>query len=255
MAIPESSGGEKGRGVPRPSGRSRRQLRLSLSAGGLVAAGVALLLVGPDPRAIVLTIATYGVALWLTVWLWRRGFLHPSLGVANTITVVRLGLVASLIAPLLAPAEPAGIITVAMIALVLDGVDGWFARRRNRVSTFGARLDIEVDAGLTVVLALNALVSESVGPLVLLLVLPRYLWVLTGRFLPWLRGALPERQSRKVVTVIQTGTLITLQLPFVAGHYSTALVLAVGGIVLFSFGQDVIWLARRRPQHTLRLDS
>ena len=250
MAIPESSGGEKGHGVPRPSGRSRRQLTLSLSAGGLVASGVALLLVGPDPRAIVLAIATYGVALWLTVWLWRRGFSHPSLGVANTITVFRLALVASLLAPLVAPAPPAGIISVAITALVLDGLDGWFARRSNRVSAFGARLDIEVDAGLTVVLALNALLSESVGLLVLLLVLPRYLWVAIGRLLPWLRGELPERWSRKVVTVIQTVTLITLQLPFVAGLLSAVLVLVVGGIVLFSFGQDVIWLARRRHQHT-----
>jgi len=250
MATSESSGSPQGSGAQRSSSLSRYQLAFSLSAGALVVTGVALFLVGVDVGAVVLSIAAYGLALTLTIWLWRRGFSHPSLGVANTITVLRLALVASLLAPLVAPAPPAGIISVAITALVLDGLDGWFARRSNRVSAFGARLDIEVDAGLTVVLALNALVSDSVGLLVLLLVLPRYLWVAIGRLLPWLRGELPERWSRKVVTVIQTVTLITLQLPFVMGLLGTVLVLVVGGIVLFSFGQDVIWLARRRHQHT-----
>lgn len=250
MATTESFGGEEGVGVPRPSGRSRHQLAASLSAGALVSTGVAVVLVGPVPGAVALSLVSYGVALSLTLWLWRRGFSHPSLGVANTITVVRLALVASLVAPLVASAAPAAVISVAITALVLDGLDGWFARRSNRVSAFGARLDMEVDAGLTVVLALNAMANGSIGPVVLVLVLPRYLWVVTGRLLPWLRADLPERWSRKVVTVIQTGTLITLQLPFVAGSLAAALVLTVSGLVLFSFGQDLIWLTRHRHQHT-----
>ena len=250
MATSTPPGSENGVVATPSSTRSRHQLALSLGGGALVATGVSLLLVGWELPAVALAVVSYGVALVLIIWLWRRGFSHPSLGVANTITVLRLGLVASLMAPLLAPSTPAVVIGVAITALVLDGLDGWFARRTNRESDFGARLDIEVDAGLTAVLALNALVTESVGPLVFLLVLPRYLWVLTGRLLPWLRATLPERQSRKVVTVIQTGTLIALQLPFVSGQLATGLVLVVGGLVLQSFGRDLLWLARRR--HPLR---
>lgn len=250
MATSTSPGSEDGVVAARSRTRARYQLALSLGAGALVVAAVSLVLVGLELRALALAMASYGIALLPITWLWRRGFSHPSLGVANTITVVRLGLVASLIAPLLAPAKPAVIIGVAISAFVLDGLDGWFARRSNRVSEFGARLDIEVDAGLTVVLALNALAGNSVGPLVLLLVLPRYLWVLAGRLLPWLRATLPERQSRKVVTVIQTGTLIALQLPFVVGLLATGLVLVVGGLVLLSFGRDLVWLTRHRHPHS-----
>ena len=205
-----------------------------------------LVLVGFRPLAIGISALTYALGGGLARWLFRQGFPHPSLGAGNRITLGRLALVASLIAPLVEASTPWVFLVVALLALALDGVDGYLARRQGRVSAFGARLDMEVDAALTVTLALNAILVGSVGLIALLLFLPRYLFVLAGRFAPWLRRPLPERFSRKVVAVVQVGTLIALQLPVLVELFATPLVLLAGGALIWSFSRDVWWLWQQR---------
>ena len=53
------------------------------------------------------------------------------------------------------------LVGLASVALVLDAVDGWVARRTGTVSAFGARFDLEVDAFLIAVLSLH--VAREVG--------------------------------------------------------------------------------------------
>jgi hypothetical protein len=72
------------------------------------------------------------------------------------------------------------VFAVAVIALSLDGIDGWLARRQGYVSDFGARFDMEVDSVLALVLALSAAVSSGLGPLAILLGLPRYAFAVGG---------------------------------------------------------------------------
>src|SRR5699024_2328495 len=80
-----------------------------------------------------------------------------NLGPADRVTLVRAILacgVAALVADsfLTAPALRT-VVAIATVALVLDAVDGWVARRTRTASMFGARFDGEVDAFLIGVLS------------------------------------------------------------------------------------------------------
>ena len=72
----------------------------------------------------------------------------------------------------------AALVGLAVVALVLDGVDGWVARRTGTVSALGARFDMEVDAFL--ILVLSVYVAGSVGPWVLAIGAARYAFWAAG---------------------------------------------------------------------------
>jgi phosphatidylglycerophosphate synthase len=118
---------------------------------------------------------------------------RPARGPANRVTLVRSFLVAGV--AVLSVVDVDGrvpvLVTLASVALVLDGVDGWVARRTGTVSAFGARFDMEVDAFLILVLSLY--VARDAGWWVLLIGAARYLFVAAGWALPWLRGTAPAR--------------------------------------------------------------
>lgn len=175
----------------------------------------------------------------------RRTYPHDRLGACNVVTLARWVIAAGLVAPLVAGSPSGwGVVAAASAALALDGVDGWLARRERRVSDFGARYDMEVDSALALILSLHAL--GTAGPLVLVLGLARYAFVLAALGLPWLQGPLPERFSRKTVCVLQIGTLILLQIPGVAPPVAAALVAAAAGALAWSFGRDILHLRRVR---------
>lgn len=223
----------------------RRFLRAA--AGGIalvLAAGLAL--VGTEP-ALWLAIAGYGGGVALTLALLRRGYPHGRIGLCNRVTLARLALTAALLAPLAGGAAlPWAVPVIAVMALSLDGLDGWLARREGLSSGFGARFDMEVDSALALILALNALVAGTAGWIVLLIGVPRYAFAAAGLALPWLDGPLPERFSRKAVCVAQIATLIGLQLPLVGPELADPVVAAVAAMLGWSFGKDILWLWRSR---------
>lgn len=145
------------------------------------------------------------------------------------------------------------LIVVASIALVLDAVDGWLARRTHSETELGAQFDMEVDAFL--LLVLSVYVSQLLGWWVLAIGLLRYAFVVAGWLLPWMRTTLPPRYWRKVVTAY-AGVALTVAasdlLPFWAGTALVALALA---LLLESFGRDVLWLVARRPAATTRAEA
>lgn len=219
---------------------------LQLGAAALAAApGVAVLalaLSGPAPGSIASAVAGHLAASGLAISSMQRGYPHPSLGACNLVTLIRLALTCALLAPLVAGVSGWAVLAVALLALCLDGLDGWLARRRGQVSDFGARFDMEVDAALGLILALNAWAAGTVGAAVLLLGLPRYAFLLAGRALPWLAAPLPERFGRKVVCVLQIGALIVLQIPVLPEAVATAVVALTAAALAWSFGRDVLWL-------------
>lgn len=207
---------------------------------------IASLLVGAVPQALLLALAVYLVAAVLAAALMNRSYPYADLGLANLVTLGRLLLTCVLLAPLAATAPAGGILAVAIVVLALDGIDGWLARRQDRESAFGARFDMEVDAFLGLVLALNAWASGVIGPVVLLVALPRYVFVAAGYLQRWMARALPERFGRKVVCVVQIAALIALQLPSLAGTPARCIAAAALTALAWSFGRDVLWLWRTR---------
>jgi phosphatidylglycerophosphate synthase len=136
------------------------------------------------------------------------------------------------------------LVSLTVVALTLDGVDGWVARRTRTTTTFGALFDGEVDAFL--MLVLSVYVARLYGGWVLAIGATRYAFLAAGWPLPWLRAALPSRYWRKVVTAIQ-GLVLAIAaadiLPLVVGR---ALLVVALALLAESFGRDVWWLWTRR---------
>jgi phosphatidylglycerophosphate synthase len=169
-------------------------------------------------------------------------------GPANQITLVRAVLVAGLAVHLLQPATPVAasrIVIIAIVAALLDGLDGWVARRTRTVSAFGSRFDMETDAALILVLAILAWRYGKAGPWVLLSGLLRYIFVAAGWRRPWMQGPLAATLRGKIVCVVQIVALIVAMAPTIAPPASS-LVAAVGLLALcYSFFVDTLRLWRR----------
>jgi phosphatidylglycerophosphate synthase len=223
-----------------------------LCAAGLVGLGVAfwlgLLLTGDAARLPVLGGAgVFALGMGIALSGLRRDYPHGAIGLCNLVTVARLALTSALIAALLAPhPAPWGVFAVAVIAFLLDGVDGWLARREGYASAFGARFDVEVDALLALTLALFAAIHGGVGAYVILLGLPRYLFVAAQVPFQWLNAPLPERFSRKVVCVLQIAALILVIVPGLPPAMSGPAAGIAALALLWSFWVDLrwLWLAR-----------
>jgi len=171
----------------------------------------------------------------------------PRFGPANKVTMVRAILVTIVAALIGEPTLPsAGWLGAgaAVVATVLDGVDGWLARRTGMASAFGARFDMETDALLIQVLAILAWQYGKAGPWVLISGLLRYLFVAAGWVLPWMREPLFPSVRRKGICVVQTAGLILTILPPIVPPASEWLAAASLAALVYSFLVDTLWLWR-----------
>ncbi|MFA8386259.1 MAG: CDP-alcohol phosphatidyltransferase family protein [Pelagibaca sp.] len=218
------------------------QFLLCAACLGLLMCAVTGAVFGPVFAAISLVVMSFGGAL--AAALMRRGYPHNDLGLCNLVTLIRLALTSTLVAALGVPISGWIVLGIALCALALDGIDGWLARLGGHVSDFGARFDMEVDAALGLVLALLAWSSGSVGAVVLLLGLPRYVFVAASAIWPWMANPLPERLGRKIVCVIQIMALVILQAPVIDGSLASAILVTASSALIWSFGRDVLWLWR-----------
>lgn len=172
-------------------------------------------------------------------------------GPADFVTLTR-AVITCAVAGLTAEALLHGLATawfvpITVVALLLDAVDGWVARRTGTSSAFGSRFDGEVDAFL--ILVLSVYVAPTFGAWVLVAGLMRYAFGAAGWVMPWMRGRLTYRHWRKVVTATQ-GTVLTVAAADVLPHWFSSLGLVVGlGLLSESFGRDVLWLWNGRAVH------
>ena len=193
----------------------------------------------------------YLVIACLLVWYLPEGQPRGELGAANRVTLGRATLVLPLSAlagqPILITDDMAWyIIAVATVTLVLDGVDGWLARRSETASPFGARFDMELDSFLMLVLSILVWRSGKVGAWAILIGLPRYLYVAGGWMWPMLRAELPPSVRRKAVCVAQGVLLLVCLGPIISPALATVAAAAALAVLAYSFAVDIIWLARRR---------
>ncbi|WP_082479781.1 MULTISPECIES: CDP-alcohol phosphatidyltransferase family protein [unclassified Rhizobium] len=182
---------------------------------------------------------------------------HPRFGWANLVTSLRAGMISLVCAIVLSSGafgeqQNENLIwataATVMLALLLDGVDGYLARRYRQESAFGARFDMELDAFLILVLSVAALVLEKAGPWVLLIGLLRYAFVLAQWPFPWMTISLPVSFRRKLVCVIQVATLCGVLLPIVSQPVSGALCAVALALLVSSFFVDVRYLMARRGE-------
>jgi phosphatidylglycerophosphate synthase len=170
------------------------------------------------------------------------------LGPASWLTLARATLavgVAALAADSFAHDTPVALlVTLATVALALDLLDGWVARRTGTATALGARFDGEVDAFL--ILALSVYVAPAVGAWVLAIGAARYLFLAAEWLLPWMRAPLPPRRWRKVVTAAQGVVLTVAAAGALPRGLTQALVVAALAALAASFGECIWWLWHRR---------
>ncbi len=183
----------------------------------------------------------------------RRRENPTQFGHANRITLFRAILIAA-VATLLGfqPSEKVAMTAtgVAMIALILDGLDGFVARKTDCMSDYGAQLDMELDAFFT--LLLSALVYQwgFAGEWVLFCGLARYAWLLVQLFVPWFARPLPPEPAfrRKTACVLGVGGLILALYPWGATWLNTGFAGIATTALAVSFSIDAMWLINRRKE-------
>ena len=176
----------------------------------------------------------------------RSGRTAP--GPADLVTSGRsvlVGGIAALVAESFAGPVPVGVLTgLAVVALVLDAVDGRVARRTGTVSAIGARFDMEVDSAL--VLLLSLYVAASLGPWVLAIGSVHYALLAARWALPWLRRPVPARYWCKVVAALQGVVLTVATAGLVPPALAVLALVVVAALLAESFGREVWWLWRTR---------
>jgi phosphatidylglycerophosphate synthase len=136
------------------------------------------------------------------------------------------------------------LLSLSTLALLLDAVDGWVARRTRTEGALGAWFDGEVDAFL--ILVLSVYVARSAGAWVVAIGAARYVFLAAGWPLDWMRAALPPRQWRKVVCATAGIVLTVAAADVVSPALTTVSLLAVLVLLAESFGRDTWWLRRHR---------
>ena len=178
---------------------------------------------------------------------------HPfaRYGAGNLVTLMRAALlsaVAALIAePIVRRVAMYAAIT-SFVIVILDGVDGWLARRSGTVSAFGARFDVETDAALIMTLTILVWQHGKAGVWVLLCGLMRYLFIAAGWPLPWMAGPLEPTRRAKTVAVIQMAALSSALVPVVPASVSVSVTAVALATLTWSFAIDVGRLWRSRPR-------
>ena len=171
---------------------------------------------------------------------------EPSVHPADWVTLTRVVLIAGVAA--LVAGSPGGaapvtaLVTLSVVALVLDAADGQVARRTGTATRLGGRLDGEADAFL--ILLLSIVVSRDYGSWVLAIGAARYVLLLAGWLMPWLAAPLPPRYWGKVVAAV-CGIVLTVAASGLPGRRAGMIAVAAALLLLAeSFGRNVIWLYR-----------
>ena len=194
-------------------------------------------------------VAVFAAVLCVALGYVRHAHPFPRFGAANQITAARAGLV-GLVAACLGEAPAAPLMRVAVIvglvATLLDGLDGYMARRTGMATPFGARFDMETDALYVMTLSALAWYTGKAGLWILLAGLWRYLFVGAQQLFAWMRRQEPPSLRRKAICVVQIVGLSLVLLPFIVPPVSAWWCAALLALLTYSFGVDTLWLWRHR---------
>lgn len=202
----------------------------------------------PWPTGVLAAVVTSGVLA-----AFRQTANGATFGLANGVTLVRLNLTAFLlvasaavlIADTLEPRLHWTVFAAAAVALLMDGVDGWLARRRREASTFGERFDMAADTAFTIILTISLVAFGLAGFWVLAIGLLRPLFVVLARWRPALAAPLPPSRLRKVLCAAALCLMVAALAPPLAAA-SPLLAAAALVTLIGSFVRDIRHLVEVR---------
>jgi phosphatidylglycerophosphate synthase len=238
---------------PQPEDRARAGAWVAAAAGaiGLFALGWTTTMSGAGgPAMLRVAAAIYGAVMAFVLWSVARYHPHGRFGPANQVTVGRVVLTALAAGAIIERPTTAlawWVIAWTTLACVLDGVDGWLARRTRLHSPFGARFDMEIDALLTLALALLVWRFGKAGLWIVACGLMRYAFVAARWIWPWLGGPLSPTRRGKTVAVLQFVGLGLALSPAIAPGASRVIAAATLAALAWSFAVDIRRLHAAAP--------
>ena len=175
---------------------------------------------------------------------------------ASKITYIRLTISIVLLTASIASSRDAAIfrvfynestfIILALISLLLDGLDGFIARRYNDTSKFGELFDQESDNFLMFVLSISLYINKDIGLYVFLIPAYRYIFITLMTKYSWLKNTLPDSILRKSVCVMTTLLMIISHEVYFNEFIFNFIINLALFIITFSFSKDIIWLYRNK---------
>jgi CDP-diacylglycerol--glycerol-3-phosphate 3-phosphatidyltransferase len=173
------------------------------------------------------------------------------LNVPNALTVVRILLVPVLVAVLLEATPGGSWIAAGVFALaaVTDTLDGYLARSRRSVTTFGKVMDPIADK-LLVAAALITLVSlDRVEPWVAMVIIAREFAVSGLRVAAGVQGVvIPASRLGKAKTIAQVAAILALLAAHDAGDVWVQVLVYVAVVTTLASGADYFLNFRRRVE-------
>lgn len=166
----------------------------------------------------------------------RPGRRRP--GPADVVTALRIVLAGVLAVLVALDARPGVLAVVLVVALLSDLVDGRVARATGTASAFGARLDMEADAFL--ILVLSAVVATDQGAWVLGLGLVRYVFGLGVHLVPRLQTPPPPRPWCKVVAALVATVLAVATVGVLPSALERAALVVVVLLLAESFAHEAV---------------
>ena len=137
-------------------------------------------------------------------------------------------------------------IILALISLLLDGLDGFISRRHNNTSKFGELFDQESDNFLMFVLSISLYINKDIGLYVLLIPAYLYIFIALMTKYSWLKNTLPDSILRKSVCVVTTILMIISHEVYLNEYIFKFIINLALFIITFSFSKDIIWLYRNK---------
>lgn len=177
------------------------------------------------------------------------------LNLPNALTLVRILLVPVLVVALTVESRGGSAIAAAVFALaaLTDGLDGYFARSRENVTTFGKVMDPVADK-LLIAAAVIALVSlDRLAAWVAMLIIAREFAVSGLRIAAGQQGVvIPASHLGKVKTIVQVAAVLALiAAPHHQAAWVDALVYVMVAVTVVS-GADYFLGFRRRLEQVAR---
>ncbi|WP_051299269.1 CDP-alcohol phosphatidyltransferase family protein [Arthrobacter castelli] len=214
----------------------------SLAGGSCLAAAATA---GPATRVLAVAAGAGITAIGVVSILRRRQRITTT---ADRITLGRAvlaGYCATLTVPVLTAGQSPGspLVTIGTIGFLLDGVDGRVARVTGHVTPEGARMDMDIDAALLLVLCCAA--GAKIGWWTLGVGLMRYAFVAAAWVRPALGARLRPSRLRRAIGAAQAFALLVALAPPVPVRAGGPVVGTALGLLAASFLRDVADLERR----------
>jgi hypothetical protein len=239
--------------------REAVQDAVGCALAGLLVACTAAMFMGHAYPAGRSTVALGAVGGWVPALLASLALMRrmpPATSAADRVTLARAVLacgcaaITAMVSTGFVPARTWWLLSLAVPTLLLEAVHAFVARRSSSTSAASARLDLQLDGGVLVILSVAA--APVVGAWVMLVGALRYLYVAASRVRPSLRATLPSSAFRRTVAALQGPALVLVVAPFVPVRVATAVAAVALLLALVSFGGQALLLELSRAAEAPR---